>query len=78
MAFRAYNAEAEFFSTPRTVADIEDYLQKQGRRLFVERVRKGGVITEVKPDLTVSTGDEIVLSGRREYIIGDESWIGTK
>lgn len=78
VAFRAYKAEAEFFATPHTVADIEEYLMKQGRRLFVERVRKGGVITEVKPDLTVTTGDEIVLSGRREYIIGDESWIGTE
>ena len=27
-------------------------------------------------DIKISTGDEIVLSGRREFIIGDESWIG--
>ncbi|MDE6489918.1 MAG: aspartate-alanine antiporter, partial [Muribaculaceae bacterium] len=78
VAFRAYKAEADFFTTPRPVSAIEEYIQKQGRRLFVERVRKNGIITEVTPDLIVSSGDEIVLSGRREYIIGDESWIGSE
>ena len=78
IAFRAYKTTADFFSTPRTPREIEDYLAGQGRRLFVERVRRGGKITDITPDssLTVSCGDEIVLSGRRENIVGDESWIG--
>ncbi len=78
VTFRAYKATANFFSSPRTAEDIERYLDEQGRRLFVERVRSDGKITDVaagKP-LTVKSGDEIVLSGRRENIVGDESWIG--
>lgn len=76
VAFRAYKVTADFFSNARKVSEIEDYLQKQGRRLFVERVRSNGKILELAPDLMVSNGDELVLSGRRDFIIGDEQWIG--
>ncbi len=76
VAFRAYKATADFFSTPKSVAEIEEYLAKEGRRLFVERVRSAGKIADPTPDMKISSGDEIVLSGRREFIIGDESWIG--
>ncbi len=76
VAFRAYKVEADFFATPQTVADIEAYLLKQGRRLFVERIRSNGQVIDPTPDAKVTQGDEIVLSGRREYIIGDEEWIG--
>lgn len=76
--FRAYKVTAENFSTPLTVAEIEKHFSDLGRRLFVERVR---AVTDNKiytPDSTtkVSIGDEIVLSGRHEFIIQDESWIG--
>lgn len=76
VAFRAYKADADFFNTPVSVADIEKHIADQGRRLFVERVRKNGQIADPTATMTISRGDEIVLSGRREYIIGDESWIG--
>ena len=77
IAFRAYKVSAEHFSTPQTVTQIEDHFKNLGKRLFVERVRnEDGTIAEVSPDLTVSLGDEIVLSGRHEFIIQDESWIG--
>lgn len=78
VAFRAYRLEADFFDTPRSVDEIEKYLYEQGKRLFVERVRKGDTISDPAAGLTVAKGDEIVLSGRREYIIGDEKWIGTE
>ncbi len=76
VAFRAYRLEADFFDTPRKVTEIESYLLEQGKRLFVERIRKGDTISDPTADMTVSKGDEIVLSGRREYIVGDEQWIG--
>ncbi|MDE5744332.1 MAG: aspartate-alanine antiporter [Paramuribaculum sp.] len=76
VAFRAYKINNEFFATSRTVEDIENHLMEQGRRLFVERVRKNGEIVEISSDLKIANGDEIVLSGRREAIIGDEKWIG--
>lgn len=78
VTFRAYKVEADWFDTPRSIADIEKYLDSEGRRLFVERIRKDGKIVDPAPAVTVTKGDEIVLSGRREYIIGDEQWIGTE
>ena len=78
VAFRAYKVEADFFDTPKSISEIESYLAEQGRRLFVERVRQNGKIVEISPDVKISKGDEIVLSGRRQYIIGDEQWIGSE
>ena len=78
VAFRAYKVEADFFDTPKSIAEVESYLKDQGRRLFVERVRQNGKVTEISPEVKIAKGDEIVLSGRRQYIIGDEKWIGTE
>lgn len=76
VAFRAYRVEADFFDSPRTVADVEKHLCDQGRRLFVERIRTSAGVAAVTPQTPVAKGDEIVLSGRREFIVGDEGWIG--
>lgn len=78
VAFRAYRVEADFFDSPKSISEIESYLAAQGRRLFVERVRQGGKVMETTPDLRIAKGDEIVLSGRRQFIIGDEQWIGSE
>lgn len=75
--YRAYKAENEYFTTGHTVNELEEYLRSQGRRLFVERVRSGNnTVMQPTPDYMIHQGDEIVLSGRREFIIEDESWIG--
>lgn len=78
VVFRAYKVTDSFFSQPRTVDEAEDYFRQKGKAIFVERLRSGGRIQDISPDqqMTISVGDEIVLSGRREFIIGDESWIG--
>lgn len=76
ITFRAYKISNEWFDGGKTVRDLEDYLEGQGRRLFVERVRVNNVISEVKPDLVLHEGNEVVLSGRREFVIGEENWIG--
>lgn len=76
VVFRAYKAESDFFASGVTVSAIEDHLKSLGRRVFVERLRIGGVIADPTPAAMVHNGDEIVLSGRREFVIQDESWIG--
>jgi len=78
VVFRAYKATADHFSQPLTVEQIEDHFKTLGRRVFVERIRAAsdGKIYSPSPDYTVRQGDELVLSGRHEYIIQDESWIG--
>lgn len=78
VVFRAYKADSDFFANGATVSAIEDHLKSLGRRVFVERLRIGGVISDPTPTTVVNNGDEIVLSGRREYVIQDESWIGTE
>ncbi|MDE5594618.1 MAG: aspartate-alanine antiporter, partial [Muribaculaceae bacterium] len=77
VVYRAYHVEGSMFESPQTVKDIEDFLGKQGRRLFIERVRSGADIT-TKPasDFAIKKGDDVVISGRREFVIEDEAWLG--
>lgn len=77
ISFRAHRVDSEHFCEPRTVRQIEEHFAGQGKRIFVERIRtKDKLIHEARPDLLVSKDDAIVISGRHEYIIQDESWIG--
>ena len=76
VTFRAYKIENEWFKQGRRVIDLEMYFQKDGKRLFVERLRKQGVVRDVAPNTVLNIGDEVVLSGRREFVIGEEDWIG--
>lgn len=76
VVFRAYKVDTSWFDTPRSISEIEEKMQSMGRRIFVDRVRINGKIVEETPDLEIKKGDEIVLSGRRETVIQDESWIG--
>lgn len=77
IVFRAYRIAAEHFKHSLTVRQVEEHFQREGRRIFVERVRdKNGAIHSVTCGTSLGIGDEIVLSGRHEFIIQDESWIG--
>lgn len=76
VVFRAYKVENEFFDTPKSVEQVEKHFADKGQRIFVERVRTQGNIFDPTPTLAISKGDEVVLSGRREVIIDDQSWIG--
>lgn len=78
VVFRAYKVTDSFFSTPRTIDETEVYFRQKGKTIYVERLRSGGTIIDAAPgsDLKITLGDEIVLSGRREFVVGDESWIG--
>ncbi|MEG0462745.1 aspartate-alanine antiporter [Bacteroides sp.] len=76
VTFRAYRITNDWFKGGKQVSELEDYLSQQNKRLFVERVRQNGVIREVNPAMLLSLNDEIVLSGRREFVIGEEDWLG--
>lgn len=79
ISFRAYKADSDNFATPLSVADIERHFSDEERRIFVERIRRSsGEIVEPLSDTLVNRGDEVVISGRHEFIIGDESWIGSE
>lgn len=75
--FRSYRIENDWFKKGRRVSELERYFNEQGKRLFVERIRKGKhVIDDVGGNKRLNIGDEVVLSGRYEYTIGEEKWIG--
>lgn len=79
VVYRAYKVEGNWFETPHTVKEIEEYLKSKGHRLFVERVRSGAeVTTNPEPDFIVKKNDDLVISGRREFVIEDESWFGSE
>lgn len=76
ISFRAYKAESDYFSHPRTVEEVSEHIKELGLRHFVERLRIRGEIMDPQPQLKIRKGDTIVLSGRRETIIDDTGWIG--
>ncbi|MDE6468298.1 MAG: aspartate-alanine antiporter, partial [Muribaculaceae bacterium] len=77
VVFRAYNVEGSFFDKPHSVDEVQGEMERLGRRVFVERLRHENQITDDPAGTQlISKGDTIVLSGRREYVIEDESWIG--
>lgn len=79
VVFRAYKINNNWFDGGKTVIQLENYLLKQGKRLFVERIRQNNqIIDKVTPDFILQPETEVVLSGRREFVIGEESWIGNE
>jgi len=77
VVFRAYRIENNWFGNGKTVDLLETYFIQHGKRLFVERMRHNGtLINDILPSQLLTKGDEIVLSGRREFAIGEEDWIG--
>lgn len=76
ISYRAYRIESDYFRRPRSVMEIELYIKSKNIRHFIERLRINGQVMEPDPDLIVSKGDTIVLSGRRESIIDNASWVG--
>ena len=77
--FRCYKIENEWFKDGRRVSDLEQFFEEQGKRLFVERIRKGRrIIDDIRENEYLNLGDEVVLSGRHEYTIGEERWIGSE
>ena len=77
VVFRAYKIENSWFDEGRSVQELEKFFEVQGKRLFVERVRKNGkIIDSIAQSYMLKKGDEVVLTGRREFAIGEEKWIG--
>ena len=77
VVFRAYKIENDWFGDGKTVEELENYFLDNDKRLFVERIRQNNaIINDAVPSQILHGGDEVVLSGRREYAIGEEDWIG--
>ena len=76
ITFRAFKLTDNSFNNGMTVAALEDEFRKKEEEIYVERVKIGDKIQDPNPDMMLNIGDAIVVSGRRSFVIDDESWIG--
>nr|WP_295863636.1 aspartate-alanine antiporter [uncultured Chitinophaga sp.] len=76
VVFRAYTVTADWFGDGKTVQQLEAHLAEEHARLFVERLRQQTKLVEAAPDVVIRKGDKIVLSGRREDLMGERGLIG--
>lgn len=79
VSFRSYNVTNIWFNGGKTAKELEEYYESNGRILFVERVQhNGNTIDDVTPDTKIYKDDIVVLSGRREYMMNEDTWIGNE
>ncbi|MDE6792937.1 MAG: aspartate-alanine antiporter [Muribaculaceae bacterium] len=76
VAFRGFKVDNEFFATPRTIKETEEYLRSLGVIVFVERIRSAGKIYDPSENISISNGDNVVIAGRREQMIALGTRIG--
>lgn len=79
IAFRAFEATGSWMTTARSVKELEEYFQKMGKRVTVERIKRSKddtVIDVTDKGLTIEKGDIVAIAARREMIVGDYDWFG--
>lgn len=74
--YRAYLVKSDFFNLPRTVHDTEKMLREKGLEVYVDRLRHEGEIKAPRHDDKIFAGDEIVICGRSEFMVGVTGYIG--
>ena len=79
VTFRAYHIGSEWFGAEgRSVEEVEALLFNRHERIFVARLRHEGTINYVTPKTMIYPGDDVVLSGRREYAVNLTGTIGNE
>ena len=76
IVFRAFKAQNRWFAEEHTIHEFEEYMRKRGKIIFVERIRQKGKLREAVPQMKIFKGDDIAISGRRQSVIEEETWIG--
>lgn len=76
VAYRAYVAESQFFSTPQTVKDTERFFRSKGLEVYVDRVRHQGDIFAPRHDDLIYLHDSVVICGRSEFMVSVGKYIG--
>ncbi len=60
----------------KTIEELERRFASE--RLFVLRVRQNGKVIDARPDIVLSPGATIALTGRREFVLAAAQQIGTE
>lgn len=76
VVYRAYKVDSSLFATPKTVRDVELYFRIRGFDIYIDRLRHNGEVSVPRFDDYIYQGDEIVLCGRRQYIVDIPEYIG--
>ncbi len=74
--YNAYKIDSKSIANGKTVAELEKLLEAKDHRLFVERIRQNGKIIDVKKETIIQEKDVIILEGRKEFLMGEESLLG--
>lgn len=67
--YNAYQISGHSYANNKTVAEVENELERNNRRLFVQRIRRGKEIIDATPEFVIKENDVVALGGRREYMM---------
>ena len=76
--FRAYKLNASSFAIGKTSAEIDRHYYELGHRIYIYRVRKkdSDEIVVIEPHYKFNVGDDVVIQGHGDYMIGKMKTIG--
>ncbi|MEO6852215.1 MAG: aspartate-alanine antiporter [Mucilaginibacter sp.] len=74
--YNCYEITGNSIATGKKVSDLEKLLEAKGHRLFVERIRQHGQIAYVNKDTVIAEKNIVVIGGRKEFLLGEESVLG--
>ncbi|MCM1349055.1 MAG: aspartate-alanine antiporter [Firmicutes bacterium] len=74
--YRAYVVEDSFFASPKTVRETEQHLRSKGLYVHVDRLCHKGHVTAPGRDDIIEMHDDVVICGRKEYIVSVGKYIG--
>lgn len=66
---RAYKVAEGSAMVGKTIAAAEADAQVQGKRLFVERLRRGGELRDALPDEVIQVGDVLAIGGHSDEML---------
>lgn len=77
VVYRTYRLDNADYDAGITLAKLEERLAATGKRLYIERIRVNGAIPkELDSETVLHNGDVVALGGRREFLAGEEAWLG--
>lgn len=76
VSYRSYLINNEYFSCPKTVTEIERHLHDLGLVVYIDRIKVDGNVLIPHHNDLIGSGDEIVLCGRREYMVHATQYVG--
>jgi putative transport protein len=78
VAFRAYTITKEIFKEGMMVKSVEDYMYKQGKPVYVQRIKRKGKLITVTAETNIQLEDIIAVSAQRTQIVGAEDYLGAE